>query len=70
MLSCDAQYCSLALHNAQHKYKQPEHYIVELESKIKAMEHEREKKQTREKADVHPTEADKIAKKHQQEAKR
>ena len=34
------------------------------------MEQEREEKQTGEKADVHPTEADKIAKKCQQEAKR
>ena len=38
MLFHNVQYCSLALHNAQHKYKQSECYIVELESKIKAME--------------------------------
>ena len=70
MLFHDAQYHSLAFQNAQHKYEQSECYIVELESKIKAMEQEREEKQTREKADVHPTEADKVAKKCQQEAKR
>ena len=70
MLFRDAQYRSLALHNAQYKYKQSEHYILELESKIKAMEQEMEERQPGQKADVPPTEADKITKKRQQEAKR
>ena len=70
MLFHDAQYRSLALHNAQYKYKQSERYILELESKIKAMEQEMEERQPGQKADVPPTEADKITKKRQQEAKR
>ena len=70
MLFRDAQYRSLALHNAQYKYKQSECYILELESKIKAMEQEMEERQPGQKADVPPTEADKITKKCQQEAKR
>ena len=62
---CDAQYRSIALHNVTHKY---EHYIKELETKIKAMKQEREVKQTGEPTDVQATEADKIANKCQQDA--
>ena len=65
---CDAQYRSIALHNVTHKYEQYEHYIKELETKIKAMKQEREVKQTGEPTDVQATEADKIANKRQQDA--